>query len=419
MLVDVQACYFACMSGGGSLPDRQPVPGRPRLLRTLNEQAALRALLAEGPLTRARIAQLTGLSKVTASTLIERLEARGLVKSVGTADGSRGPNAANYSLVPEAAYVVGVDVNPDRVVAATVDITGRVEGRIALDNDTSADPVAVTCAAVRAAVEAAGAPPDKVRRIVVGAPGLVEPATRELRFSWDLPRWQEGLLVALRAQLDRPVAFENDANAAAIAEARLGAAKGVADYLLVWLGRGIGLALVLGGVLYRGATGAAGELGFLPVPGAPAETTPTSTGALGGAFQHLVGAENVLAIARDAGVFADSAEAAVRMAVAMGPAGVPILDELARRVALGVGGLSAVLDPALVILAGEVGRAGGEVLARRVELAVARIAPAAPRIATTGVPTDPVLHGVLLSGLDAVRDDVLGLDDFSVLAHAR
>ncbi len=95
MLVDVQACYFACMSGGGSLPDRQPVPGRPRLLRTLNEQAALRALLAEGPLTRARIAQLTGLSKVTASTLIERLEARGLVKSVGTAAGSRGPNAAN------------------------------------------------------------------------------------------------------------------------------------------------------------------------------------------------------------------------------------------------------------------------------------------------------------------------------------
>jgi predicted NBD/HSP70 family sugar kinase len=397
------------MSAGEPAPDRQYGPGRPGLLRTLNEQAALRALLTEGTVTRARIAQLTGLSKVTASSLIERLETRGLVTSVGTTDGSRGPNAVTYALVPDVCYAVGLDVDPDRIVAATVDMTGRVAGRVELDV-ISDDPVAAVCLAVQTTIEEAGVPLGRAGQIIVGVPGLVDPVTRDLRFSWDLRDWHEGLVDTLRDRLGRPVAFENDANAAALAEARLGAAAGVANYLLVSLGRGIGLALVMGGVLYRGATGAAGELGFVPVPGAPAEMTTTRDGSLGGSFQFLVGAANVLDLARDAGIVAGSAAAAVRRASAMGPAGAPIIEELARRVALGIGGLSAVLDPALVILAGDVGRAGGETLARRVELAVARMVPVAPKVVTTAVRTDPVLHGALLSGLDMVHQNVLGLD---------
>src|SRR5689334_8501969 len=110
------------MTGGES------APGRPALLRTLNEQAALRALLAEGPLTRTRIAHLTGLSKVTASSLLGRLEARGLVASVGATGSAHGPNAVVYALVPEVAYTVGLEINPDRIVAGTADITGRVAG---------------------------------------------------------------------------------------------------------------------------------------------------------------------------------------------------------------------------------------------------------------------------------------------------
>ena len=62
--------------------------------------------------------------------------------------------------------------------------------------------------------------------------------------------------------------FENDVNLAAIAEAHSGAARGVDDFALVWIGRGVGLAVVLGGKLHRGAAGAAGEIGYLPVPGA-------------------------------------------------------------------------------------------------------------------------------------------------------
>ncbi len=84
------------------------LPGTPRLLRAINDRAALELLLDQGPLTRAQLGELTGLSKVTASQLVERLEERGLVSRVGEQAGGRGPNASLYAVVPTSAFVVGV-----------------------------------------------------------------------------------------------------------------------------------------------------------------------------------------------------------------------------------------------------------------------------------------------------------------------
>src|SRR5438552_3569059 len=91
----------------------------------------------------------------------------------------------------------------------------------------------------RAALELllARGPIQRVRRVVLGTPGLVDPNTGDLSFAFDLPRWQRGLLPKLRADLKRPVVFENDVNLAAVAEAHAGAAKGVQDFLLLWMGR--------------------------------------------------------------------------------------------------------------------------------------------------------------------------------------
>ena len=208
------------------------LPGTPRLLRVLNDRAALDLLLDRGPLTRAQLGELTGLSKVTASQLVERLEGRGLVVRVGEQAGGRGPNAQMYAVVPSTAYVVGVDVGPQRVTAAAADLTGAVVGRTELSIVDSDEPVRVVHRAVVEAAQAAGAPLAKVRRVVLGTPGLVDPASGEISFAWDLPRWHRGLLGALRADLNTAVNFENDVNLAAIAEAYRGAARGVALHVL-------------------------------------------------------------------------------------------------------------------------------------------------------------------------------------------
>src|SRR5580698_4714521 len=101
-------------------------PGTPSLLRELNDRAALELLLTGGPLTRAQLGEHTGLSKVTASQLLARLEERGLVQVAGEQAGGRGPNATLYGVVPSAAYVAGLHVEQTEVSAGVADVTGRV-----------------------------------------------------------------------------------------------------------------------------------------------------------------------------------------------------------------------------------------------------------------------------------------------------
>ncbi|MFI7609179.1 ROK family protein [Micromonospora sp. NPDC049366] len=382
------------------------LPGTPRLLRALNDRAALELLLERGPLTRARLGELTGLSKVTASQLVERLEERGLVARVGEQAGGRGPNAQLYAVRPNSAYVVGVDVGPDRVVAACADITGAVIGRVEQSTRDTDDPVGVVHNAVVQAASSAQAQLSSVRRIVLGTPGLVDPASGDITFAFNLPRWHRGLLEALREDLHTPVVFENDVNLAAMAEAQAGAAQGVGDFVLVWVGAGVGLAIMLGGRLHHGSSGAAGEIGYLPVPGAPIPRDVSRRAKP--AFQQLVGADAVRAVAREHGIRAGNAAAAVRAAIDGGADGGAVLDELARRLALGVASTCVVLDPPLVVLAGEVGQAGGSALAERVQREVEAITLVRPRVVPTGLTEEPILRGALWTALDAVRDEVFG-----------
>ncbi|MGN9808328.1 ROK family transcriptional regulator [Micromonospora sp. BQ11] len=382
------------------------LPGTPRLLRALNDRAALELLLEQGPLTRARLGELTGLSKVTASQLVERLEERGLVTRVGEQAGGRGPNAQLYAVRPNSAHVVGVDVGPDRVVAACADITGAVIGRVEQSTRDNDDPVGVVHNAVVKAASSAQAHLSSVRRIVLGTPGLVDPGSGDITFAFNLPRWHSGLLAALRDDLHTPVVFENDVNLAAMAEARSGAARGVPDFVLVWVGAGVGLAIMLGGRLHHGSSGAAGEIGYLPVPGAPIPRDVSRRAKP--AFQQLAGADAVRALAREHGYPDSSAAGGVRAAIADGTAGGPMLDEVARRLALGVASTCVVLDPPLVVLAGEVGQAGGAALAERVQHEVAAITLVRPRVVPTGLTEEPILSGALHTALDAVRDEVFG-----------
>jgi predicted NBD/HSP70 family sugar kinase len=383
------------------------LPGTPRLLRALNDRAALELLLTRGPLTRAQLGEMTGLSKVTASQLVERLEERGLVRRVGEQAGGRGPNAQLYAVTPGSAHVIGVDVGPDLVVAACADITGAVIGRVEQSTKDTDDPVGVVHNAVVQAASRAGTDMQSVRRVVLGTPGLVDPKTGDISYAYDLPRWHRGLLGDLRRDLSTTVEFGNDVNLAAVAEAHSGAAAGIDNFVLIWIARGVGLATMIDGRLHQGATGAAGEIGWLPVPGAEVPRNVSRRG-VRGAFQALAGGDAAKAIGREHGFRGAEAADVIRAAVAAGAAGEPVLDELAGRLALGVAATCVVLDPPLVVLAGDVSQAGGPALAERVEREVAAITLVSPRVVITEVAVEPVLHGALRTALDAVRDEVFG-----------
>src|SRR5215475_955110 len=392
-------------------------PGTPRLLRELNDRAALELLLSGGPMTRAQLGERTGLSKVTASQLLARLEDRGLVEVTGEQAGGRGPNAALYGVVPSSAYVAGLHVERDEVSAGVADVTGKVVTQISVDPNGTDNPVELVRGAIGRACGAAGIAPEALRAFVIGTPGVLDPSTGDMRLAVNLPAWHEGVHDALRADLGKPVTIENDVNLAAMAERAAGAARGTDDFVLVWIGVGLGLATMLGGRLHRGVGGAAGEIGYLPVPGVPLPQDVTHPAT--GAFQSLVGAQAVLPLAASYGFEAATAAGAVRVAVqaVVGEAspdgarpqgaGEEFLAELAGRVATGVAAVCVVLDPGLVVLGGEVGLAGGQQLASRVAAEVGRISPAKPEVVPTGISGGPVLRGAILAAVDQARSELL------------
>jgi hypothetical protein len=104
-------------------------PGRPRLLRELNDRAARESPGSSGAPTRARVSEMTGLSKVTANHVLSRLEERGPVIKVGLQEEGRGPSAVLYGLSPSCGHVIGIEVHLDTTTAVLADITGRHEDR--------------------------------------------------------------------------------------------------------------------------------------------------------------------------------------------------------------------------------------------------------------------------------------------------
>jgi len=395
-----------------SQPGTQGRPGTPSLLRVLNDRAALDLLLGGEMLTRSQISEYTGVSKVTVSQMLTRLEERGLVAIAGEQAGGRGPNAALYSVVPSSAYVAGLYVESDLVSAAVADVTGRRVAEVSGNPNGGDDPVELVRGTIERACATAGIEVTRLNALVIGSPGVVDPRTGDPRLAVNLPAWHEGALDALKDAWHKPVVIENDVNLAAMAERADGAAAGADDFVLVWLGVGLGLATILGGRLHRGTAGAAGEIGYLPVHGAPLHTDirhPAS-----GGFQSLAGGSAVRELAAKYGFTAPTPAEAVRAAVSAAdrsdgtndPAEA-FLGELAHRVAVGVASVCVVLDPGLVVLGGEVGRAGGTALADRVAAAVASIWPSRPRVVPTGVPGEPVLRGAMLAAVARARSALL------------
>jgi predicted NBD/HSP70 family sugar kinase len=381
-------------------------PGTPSLLRELNDRAALDLLLRGGMLTRTQISEYTGVSKVTVAQMLVRLEERGLVTIVGEQAGNRGPNAALYSVVPSSAYVAGLYMESDLVSAEVADVTGRRVAEVSVNPNGADDPTELVRGVIERACASAGVDVARLSALVIGSPGVVDPRTGDPQLAVNLPAWHEGALDALRGVLHKPVVIENDVNLAAMAERAVGAATGADDFVLVWLGGGLGLATMLGGQLHRGTAGAAGEIGYLPVHGAPLHTDITLPD--NGGFQLLAGGAAVRALAAGYGFPAPTAAEALRAAVSSeSAASAAFLDDLAQRVAVGVASVCVVLDPGLVVLGGEVGRAGGAALAARVAAGVAAICPARPRVVPTGVPGEPVLRGAMLAAVDQARAALL------------
>lgn len=252
------------------------------VLRQISVRAAVDALLQEGPTSRATLAKKTGLSKQTMSEVIRILEDGGWVRVKGIESGRVGRSAVTYEISGERGYAAGIEVGAGFIRVALVDVTGFIRAELQeTSSETGAALIARAGDLVQSCLAEQNISSDRLLFAAVATPGAVDPATGRLTLAPEMDP-SESLDVAscLNAVLGCEISVENDINAAMLGEAWRGGAAGLDTCAFVSLGRGVGLGLMAGGRLIKGARGAAGELAYLPFGNDPEAQPSLERGAL-------------------------------------------------------------------------------------------------------------------------------------------
>jgi predicted NBD/HSP70 family sugar kinase len=372
----------------------------PRTVRAINDRMTLELLLQHGTLTRTQLATLTGLSKPTATQLLQRLAEGGLIVPRGTTSGAPGPNAQLYGLNERAGHVAAVDVDEHRLSATVADLAGTVLGEVSLpvDYTTPADPLPSVRQALQDVCRRGGVRLRDLDQVVLGIPAAYDRTADRLTFADHIPGWADPQTMGrLRAAVRADLLIENDVKLAAVWERGHGAARDATSFALLWAGTGLGMAVDIDGAVHTGASGGAGEIGYMRLG-----VRPANGGELPPTFDDLLGGPAVSRLAREHGLPAQPG-AAVAAARADLSRGMPFLSELARRLAGGLAPIVAVLDPPLVVLAGPTCVPGGEVLVQLVGEELRAMSPFDTRLAVSEVQGSPVLQGGLDAGLARLR----------------
>jgi glucokinase len=311
-------------------------------------------------------------------------------------------------------HVVAVDLGGTKLLAGVVDREGVVVRRVVRETDVSGEDALL--GQLEEAVRDVGG--DEILALGVGVPSLIDQRYGRAVASVNIPLERVDLRDELSARFGVPVRIENDANAAALAEHRLGAGRGTSHMVMLTLGTGIGGGLILGGELYRGSVGAAGELGHitLDLDGPPCQGTCPGLGHLealasGTAADVLVAAIAARSPEGDLGrAAAESRSVDARLAVDLalrGPGDArTALASVGETLGVGIASLVNVFNPELVVLGGGFARAGDLLFepARRV-VAERALEPARDvvRIVPAQLGVEAGLVGAALVGYEALE----------------
>ncbi|MEU4199006.1 ROK family transcriptional regulator [Streptomyces sp. NPDC045470] len=334
----------------------------------------LRLLRDHGPNSRAQLGDQVDLSRSKLAVEVDRLLETGLVVADGLAASRGGRRSHNVRLAPALRFL-GIDIGATSVDVAVTNAELEVLGHLTQPMDVREGPVAVfeQALALAGKLKASGVA-EGFDGAGIGVPGPVRfpegvPVAPPIMPGWDGFPVRE----ALSQELGCPVMVDNDVNLMAVGEQHAGVARTVQDFLFVKIGTGIGCGIVVGGEVYRGTTGSAGDIGHIQVE---PDGRPCACGNRGCLEAYFGGAS----LARDAEAAAregTSPELAARLATAgslgapevaaAAAAGDPVALDLIRtggsRTGQVIAGLVSFFNPGLVVIGGGVTGLGHTLLA--------------------------------------------------------
>lgn len=378
---------------------------------TDTERSVFSVVHAKGECTRPDISASLDVSKPTVSIAVSSLEAAGLIAPVRARQGSLGRSATVYAVAPTAGWLLGLDIGSTRVKLLARGLDGRelksqsadLDGPSETRNSELLDLVNTLVAATVRELTAVAGP---LRAVGVALPRIIPQYLTEVPGSGTASRPALAeILTALALDDGVPVLLENNVNCAALAEMELGSAQDVDDFAFLQVGVRIGSGIVADRRVVRGARGGAGEISALPT-GWPAHPGTTDRFAL----EQYLGADQFLdrwvstwdsqygpAPATVADLFSYAAEGV--------PSAVAALDQHSRDIGQLALALTAVLDPALIVLGGGVGQ--NPHLLQGVRSAVQEVKPEV-QVSAGSLGADATVQGAVVLTLDHALSRLLG-----------
>ncbi|WP_034263147.1 ROK family transcriptional regulator [Actinospica robiniae] len=354
-------------------------------VRRENRSAVLWRLYFHRPCSRQDLAEATGLSQASMTSVVRELLTEGVVTEAGSQDSDGGRPRTLLEIDPDYGFVVGVDVGETRIQVGLYDLTlaerAQTECRLADPTEHEPETVAQTIATgLEAVLRDAAVDAGSVLGVGVGVPGIVEQGDEALvhgqTYGWDAVPLER----LLRAHTDLPLRFENCAKTTGQAELWFGAGRGARSAVVAILGSGVGASLITGGGIYRGATSSAGEWGHTKIVANGRRCRCGSTGCL----EAYVGAEAILDRAGIA-LPADGDEESALAALAADPSPVAaeVMAETAEYLGVGIANLVNLFNPERVVLCGWAGRLLGVRLLPAIRASAGRHALRHPFAATS------------------------------------
>lgn len=376
-----------------------------------NLRRILKVVRELGEASRREVARRTGLSTPTVTRHVSELVEAGVLRS--SANHERGPAGPGrppraLRLDPSFGCVLGVDVGEHTIRASVIDFCGevvvsmRAPSRARRGREASLDGLAC---AVRTALERADAGPGGSRELLataIGVPGIVDVDEGRVRDAPNFPGWQDLALRDLlrdRVGLGPHVRIDNDVNLATVGESAHGVGRGHQSFVFVSVRRGIGAGIVLGGQLMRGHAGMAGEIGFMAFAGDFDHRSAHGLGHL----ETIAGEQTLLerVQARDAVRWRgedDHDGPSLRdlcLAAAGGDAEAAAAVEGAlEHYGVAIANIVSLLDPALVVIGGDLAVIGETAVARTREV-LRRLVPHAPLLRSSVLGEDAALQGAV------------------------
>jgi predicted NBD/HSP70 family sugar kinase len=382
------------------------------MLRELGEQAVLETIFREGPITRPEISAATTLSKPTVSAAVSRLEHAGLVRAAGTRPGQRGRKPVAYVVSNRAGFVIGGDIGGTNLRVAAADLFGEpiCDRKQPTTKDGSRAVGVQVLEMISEVIDQAGASHGRPLALGISAPGVIDQSSgRVTSLAYNVtPEGGFDPLEVIRDRFDVPVLVDNNVNLAAVGEKWFGLARGISTLVYIAIGAGIGMGVIIDNELVRGAHGAAGEIGYLPLVGDPFHPRHR----LHGGLEDEVAASGILAAFKarrdgggEGGDDLSSAHEVFELAAGGDPIAGAVVDDVASLLGAAIATVCSILDPELVVLGGGIG--ASPLLLRPVRGAAAALVPITARIETSLLGDRAALQGAIAVALQAVRAQLL------------